>query len=156
MINKLFAIAILFTVIILSCKKKNSDSSGGANKITLLTQSSWQFNNAGTDADKNRTIDQDLSSFISACLKDNTIIFSSGGSGTVNEGASKCDPNDPQTIPLTWSFANNETVINISGNAIAGKGGQYKIATLTDTQLSLWKDTAISGLQTTFLVNLKH
>lgn len=157
--NNLIPLAIFSSILFFSCKKKDSDSSGsGTNKISLLTQSSWQFNNAGIDADKNRTIEQDLSSLINPCLKDNTVVFaySGSGSGTVNEGASKCDPNDPQTIAFTWIFTNNETAININGNAIAGKGGEYKIATLTDTQLSLWKDTAISGFQTTFLVNLKN
>src|SRR5215212_4945393 len=153
--NKLFAIVILSAILFFSCKKKDSDSPG-TNKTTLITQGSWQFNSIGTDADKNRTIEQDLGSFVSACVKDNTVMFSSSGSGTANEGASKCDPADPQTIPFTWVFASNETAISISGNAIAGKGGQYKIATLTDTQLSLWKDTTISGFSTTVLVNLKH
>lgn len=155
--NNLFAIAILLSILFFACKKKDSDYGSGSNKTTLITQSSWQFNSIGTDADKNRTIEQDLGSFVNACLKDNTIMFSSNaGSGTVDEGGDKCNTGDPQTISFTWSFTNNETAINISGNAIAGKGGEYKIATLTDTQLSLWKDTTIAGFFTTVIVNLKH
>jgi hypothetical protein len=154
--NKLFAIAILCSILFVACKKKDSDPNGGSNKTSLLAQGSWKFDNIGTDADKNRSIEQDLGSFVSACVKDNTVVFSSSNSGTADEGATKCNTGDPQTIPFTWNFTNSETAINISGNAIAGKGGEYKIATLTSTQLSLWKDTTIAGFSTTVIVNLKH
>jgi hypothetical protein len=156
--NKLFAIAILSSVLFFACKKKDSDSPAGPSKTTLLTQSSWQFNNAGLDPDKNGTIDQDISTLVNGCLKDNTVSFSSSNnSGTMDEGASKCNTNDPQTLPFTWAFTNSETKINITGNVIAGKGGEYKINSLTSTSFSLSKDTLISGFgQTTIVVNLKH
>ena len=154
--NKLFTIAILSSILFFACKKKDSDSSG-SNKTTLLTQSSWKFDNAGLDPDKNGTIDFDLSSQFGPCLTDNTISFSTNGSGVVDESATKCNSSDPQTLAFTWNFASNETLININGSAIAGKGGQYKIVALSNTQLSLSKDTTapIVGA-TTFLVNLKH
>ena len=155
--NKLFILFVILTFI-LSCKKKNSDLNPTTQtKTSLLIQQTWKFNNAGLDPNKDGSIDQDISSFISPCLTDNTVSFSNNYSGTADEGASKCNANDPQTIPFTWGFLNNETVINITGNAIAGKGGQYKIITLSETQFSLSKDTTITGYgQTTFVVNLKH
>ena len=156
--NILFAIAILSSILFFACKKKDSDSPGGPNKTTLLTQSSWQFNNAGIDPNKDGTIDTDISGFISACLKDNTVSFSStNNSGTMDEGASKCNTSDPQSVPFTWAFTDNETKISITGNVIAGQGGSYKINSLTSTSFSLSKDTLISGFgQTTIVVNLKH
>jgi hypothetical protein len=156
--NKLFAIVILSSILFVACKKKDSDSPGGSNKTALLTQSSWKFNNAGIDPNKDGTIDTDISGFISACLKDNTVSFSStNNSGTMDEGASKCNTSDPQSVPFTWAFTDNETKINITGNVIAGKGGSYNINSLTSTSFSLSKDTLISGFgQTTIVVNLKH
>ena len=140
-----------------SCKKNDSSASGRASKTTLVSQQSWQFNNAGLDPNKDGAIDQDISSFVSACLKDNTVSFAAAGSGTADEGLTKCNTLDPQTIPFTWNFASNETMINITGNAIAGKGGQYKIIALNATQFSLSKDTTITGFgSTTIVVNLKH
>ena len=82
--------------------------------------------------------------------------FAANGSGTSDEGLTKCNSADPQSIPFTWSFASNETLININGNAVAGKGGQYKIVSLTSTNLGLSKDTVYLGTPTTFIVNLKH
>ena len=147
--NKLFLL-IIGSLAFFSCKK-NDSSSGGTSKTTLISQQSWQFNNAGLDPNKDGTIDQDISSFVSACLKDNTVAFAATGSGTADEGATKCNSADPQTIPFTWGFASNETMINITGNAIAGKGGQYKIIALNSTQFSLSKDTTITGFGATNL-----
>ena len=151
--NKLFL--AIFVIAFFACKKKDSDSSG-SNKTTLATQQSWKFNNAGADPDKNGTIDLDISSQIPACVTDNSISFSTNGSGVVDEGTNKCNTSDPQTLPFTWSFASNETMININGSAIAGKGGQFKIISLTSTQFTLSKDTVLLGTQTAFIVNLKH
>ena len=153
--NKLFLLTIA-SLAFFSCKKDDSSSSGGTSKTTFVSQQSWKFNNAGLDPDKNGTIDLDVSSQIPAYVTDNTISFSTNGSGTVDEGASKNNSADPQTIPFTWNFASNETLININGAAIAGKGGQFKILTLNGTQFSLSKDTVVLGTQTAFIVNLKH
>jgi hypothetical protein len=151
--NKLVLLSII-SLALFCCKKKDSEVK---TKTTLVSQQSWKFNDAGVDQDKNGTIDTDISGFVSACLKDNIVSFASNGSGTSDEGATKCNSSDPQTVPFTWSFASNETMINITGNAIAGKGGQYKIATLNSTQFSLSKDTTITGFgATTIIVNLKH
>ena len=154
--NKFFILVIL-SFVFFSCKKDDSSSPGTTSNTTILAQQPWKFNNAGLDPNKDGTIDTDVSSQVPACLKDNSVTFASTGSGTVDEGAAKCNPADPQTLPFTWSFASNETLININGNAIAGKGGQYKIVALTSTQLSLSKDTTVPVIgATTFVVNLKH
>ncbi len=155
--NKLTILAI-FSFAFFSCKKNDSDSGSNASKTTLLTQQSWKFNTAGIDPDKDGNINTDISGFISPCVKDNIVSFSSSnGAGSMDEGVDKCNSSDPQTTPFTWAFVNNETEINISGNVIAGKGGQYKIVALNATQFSLSKDTTITGFgATTILVNLKH
>ena len=156
--TKFFILAI-FTFVFVGCDKDDSSSPGTTtpSNTTILTQQSWTFNNAGLDPNKDGTIDTDVSSQVPACLKDNSVTFASNGNGTVDEGGTKCNTTDPQTVPFTWSFASNETMININGNAIAGKGGQYKVVALSSTQLSLSKDTTVAIIgATTFVVNLKH
>jgi hypothetical protein len=154
--NKLFILTII-AIVFFGCKKNDSSaSSGGTTKTTLITQQSWVFNNAGLDPDKDGSINTDVSGFVTPCLKDNTVNFESNGSGTSDEGPTKCNVGDLQSIPFSWDFANNETEININGNAVAGKGGRYKIISLTNTNLSLSKDTVYMSLSTTFIVNLKH
>lgn len=155
--TKLFILSF-FSFVFFSCDKDDSSSPGTTtSNTTILTQQSWTFNNAGLDPNKDGTIDQDISTQVPACLKDNSVSFASNGNGTVDEGATKCNAADPQTLPFTWNFASNETLININGNAIAGKGGQYKIVALSSTQLSLSKDTTVPIIgATTFVVNLRH
>jgi hypothetical protein len=154
--NKLFFLAV-FSLGFFSCKKNDSNPSGGTTKTTLVSQQSWKFDNAGLDPDKNGTIDLDISGQIPVYITDNTISFTSAGSGSVDEGTTKNNLTDPQTIPFTWSFASNETLININGAAIAGKGGQYKIVTLSSTKFTLSKDTTVPLIgATAFIVNLKH
>jgi hypothetical protein len=154
--NKLFIPSII-AIAFFGCKKNDSSSDGTPTKTDVLIQQSWSFNNAGLDPDKNGTIDMDLSSQVQSCIKDNTVSFLANGSGTVAEGASKCNSTDPDTLPFTWNFATNDTEIKINGSAIAGKGGTYKIVALTNSQLSLSKDTTVPIIGfTTFIVNLKH
>ena len=154
--NKFIFLSIA-TLAFFGCKKDDSDPAPTTSKTTLLAQQSWTFNNAGLDPNKDGTIDTDISSQISACLKDNILSFSANGNGSMDEGATKCNSTDAQIVPFTWNFASNETLININGNAIAGKGGQYKVVAITNTQMSLSKDTTLPLVgATTFLVNLKH
>lgn len=151
-----FLFAALLLISSLGCKKNDSAPPAVSTKTSTVSSSTWKFNNAGLDTDKNGTIEFDVSSQIPSCVLDNTVKFQTDGSGTADEGASKCNTGDLQTIPFTWAFASSETVINITGNAIAGKGGQYKILALDDTQFKLSKDTTYLGTQIAFIVNLKH
>ena len=131
-------------ILIASCDKDDDDDQpAGKTKTELITQTSWKFEKAGIDNDKNGTIDQDLSSQINACVKDNTLKFETNNTGVSDEGGTKCSTNSPQSLPFTWSFASNETAVNITGNAVLGFGGQYKIITLSETNMSLSKDTTL-------------
>lgn len=153
--NKLFLLGI-FSLAFFSCKKDDSSSQNNNTKTDFLVQQSWKFNNAGLDPDKNGTIDLDVSNQIPGCLTDNSVSFATGNIGVSDEGSTKCNATDPQTVPFGWSFTNNETMISITGNAIAGKSGEFKIITLNNTQFTLSKDTVVLGTQTAFIVNLKH
>lgn len=152
----LYLLPALFLV--LGCDDDDDDDMpSGSAKTQTLTQTSWKFDNAGLDANKDGTIDTDISSQINACVKDNTVKFEPNGTGTSDEGPTQCPTSPGQTVPFNWSFTSNETVLNISGNAVAGLGGQFKILTLTDTRLSLSKDTTVPFVGSVALIaNLKH
>jgi hypothetical protein len=79
----------------------------------------------------------DVSSLINACIKDNIITFSSNGSGTTDEGPTKCNAGDPQTQNFTWNFTTNETVLNVNAAIFAGQSGNFTILALTETSLAL-------------------
>jgi len=124
--------------LILSCKK---DSSSSTTKTEQITSADWKYDNGGIgDANGNILVDFNTTGSIPACSLDNTIHFNSNGSGMVSENANVCS-GAPATTAFTWSFSNNETVLNLSGGIVAGIGGSFKIKTLSSTQLSLIKDT---------------
>jgi hypothetical protein len=152
---KCFILTMAVCFAFISCDKDSSDNNSPT-KTELITKAAWKFEDAGADADKNGTIDISLTSQLPTCLTDNTLTLSGGGSGTVDEGASKCDPSLPQSTAVTWSFASNETFLNLGGSGLLGITGQFKIVTLTDVNLALSKDTTLQGFQSSFVIKLKH
>lgn len=130
-------LSLLSTLLILgSCQKDDSTNTTTKTKTELITLKAWKYNDAKIDADNNGTGDQAIpAGVIEPCQTDNAITFTTNGSGTVDEGPTKCDATDPQSIPFTWSFTNNETTLNFSSPLFAGFGGDFKIISLTETEL---------------------
>src|SRR5574343_664654 len=124
--KQLFSILLpaLVLISLASCKKDSKKSN-----MELITQSAWKLQTVGIDGDKNGTVD--LEDAVDACTKDDLTTFATNGTGTVDEGASKCDPADPQTTSFTWSFANNETELNFDGD-------NFKILSLDGSYLKIY------------------
>lgn len=145
-------IGLCFSV--LACKKDSNSTSG--NKTQQISSADWKYDSGGI-GDANGNISFPFpSGTIPTCTLDNSVRFNTNGSGTVAENTNVCS-GAPATSTFTWSFSNNETVLNVSSGAIAGIGGSFKIKELSDTKFTLLKDTTITGLgSTTAIVNLKH
>lgn len=157
---KALSILLVALVTVLgSCQKEDSSGSTSKTKTELITSSAWKYNDAKIDTDNNGTGDVALpAGFIESCQTDNTITFTSAGAGTVDEGATKCDSGDPQSIPFTWNFTNNEGSINFSSAVFAGIGGDFKIISLTETQLVISQTVTIppSPIALTIVASFKH
>ncbi|HKB43322.1 MAG TPA: hypothetical protein VKC90_03000, partial [Chitinophagaceae bacterium] len=67
--------------------------------------------------------------------KDNIYTFVAAGTGTIDEGPSKCNVSDPQTNPFTWNFLSNETMLHISTVLFTGGSNDFTLVSLTATQL---------------------
>jgi hypothetical protein len=146
----LFIIAIC--IFVLSCKKDSSSN----DKTTQLTSADWKYDTGGIgDANGNILFDFNTTGAIPACSLDNTIRFNSNGNGVVSENANVCT-GAPATTAFTWSLSSDQSILNVSGGAVAGLGGSFKIKTLSGTRLSLLKDTSYLGTSVTAIVNLKH
>ncbi|HVG40475.1 MAG TPA: hypothetical protein VM888_02595 [Chitinophagaceae bacterium] len=149
-------ICLSFCLFVVSCKK--NDTKSEPTKTEIITQASWKYDNAGIDADRNGSIDfPPPSGILLPCVIDNTLTLSSNGTGLVDEGSTKCATTDLQSVPITWSFADNETALKIGGGSLLGVSGQFKILELSTTKLSLSKDTTVPILGTVALIAiLKH
>lgn len=160
---KALSFVVLASVLVLgSCQKDDSTNNTPKTKTELLTSASWKYNDAKIDTDNNGTGDIALpAGFIEPCQTDNVITFSTGaggGTGTVDEGPTKCDNTDPQSIPFTWSFTSNETMINFSSAVFAGIGGDFKIISLTATELIISQQVTIppSPIAISIVATFKH
>lgn len=149
--------ALIIALIGSSCSDKETDPPPPSN-TQHITASPWKYESGGVDQDRNGTVDITFEStgLVQACVLDNSGTFNANGTGVNDEGATKCNGNLPQTTPFTWSFANNETSLNVGGSGVFGIGGQFKITTLTSTKMTLSKDTTIMATTVGLIVNLKH
>ena len=59
---------------------------------------------------------QSLWSSVEACSQDDKYTFAADGSGTFDEGATKCYQDDPQTEVSNWKFIDSETKLIIDGD----------------------------------------
>ncbi len=136
-----------FVLILSSCKKDNTPAA--KTKTDLITQGSWKFSSATVGG-------SDVSAFLQSCQKDNIVTFAAAGTGTVDEGPTKCNSSDPQTSSFTWNFANNETVLHVSTTFFAGGSNDSNLVTLTETQLVVSQNVTISGSSQTAIVTFIH
>lgn len=139
-------------IVFSSCKKDNSTDSGSTTsaKTTTIISSSWMVESAVA-----RSGSTELPQTVTPCLTDNVFTFKSDGTGTMTEGANVC-AGYSATNNFNWSFANNETALNVTGISINGVAGPFKILELTNTRLSLGKDSTLMGISGTYVVNFKH
>ena len=148
---------LLGIAIFASCSKDDSTDSEPTKK-ELLTESAWKFNNAGIDANGDGTIDTALpAGTIEDCDKDNTYTFLPDGTGTMDEGATKCDPLNPQTLPFNYSVNSDVTVMNFPDTVINGISGDVNILLLNATNLKLQKSVEVGlPIPVSVIVELKH
>ena len=147
--------ALVFLLILwVACKKSSSSTNSPSARMNFVTQSSWKFDTAGIDLDRNGTIDIGDTTILS-CYKDNTYLFNKDSTGTADEGATKCNSTDPQTYPFTWSFGNsNQSTIQSSADPRLASG--INIYSVNDSKFVLYKDTTVLGIQIWYVMSLKH
>ncbi|HEX7844145.1 MAG TPA: lipocalin family protein [Chitinophagaceae bacterium] len=142
----LYSLLVVFATVTLfsSCGKDGGDS---PSKNELIVRSSWKFDKAMYGV-------LDVSSAVDDCLKDNIITFVTGGTGTMDEGLTKCNTGDPQTVNFTWSI--NDNTLSVTGNIIAGQSGNFTIITLNSSQLVLEGTVSTPAGNVTGQVYFKH
>ena len=110
--KKLTLFAAILALGVQSCKEKEKETSKPSlsTRQQALIGKDWKIKTY-YDNGQNKT------NTIPACVMDNVIYhFTDASTGYGDEGATKCDPKDPQKINLTWKLINNENtmVVNTS------------------------------------------
>jgi hypothetical protein len=124
-IRLLFVLVAANFFIFSSCHKTDTPPAPKT-KTQLLTQATWKFKSATAGG-------SDASGYLLACQKDNIYTFLAAGTGTVDEGLTKCNVADPQTTSLTWNFATNETILHVSAPLFSNTGNDFTLVSLTET-----------------------
>lgn len=105
-----FAVVVLLSVS--SCKKSNNSKS----RTELLTQKAWIISNSEIGSGENWATEEEFASW-ETCQKDDAIIFKTDKTIEVNQGASKCEEDEPQTLNEgSWDFADDETKLTLFGD----------------------------------------
>lgn len=141
--------AFVFFLSFLVAGSCNKEDPPPPTKTELLTKASWKFSVATVGG-------SDVSAALQACQRDNIITFASNGSGTNDEGLSKCNPGDPQSNAFTWNFLTNETQLFISSTLFTGGSNTFTIVTLSETELVLSQTITVLGTPQTVTVKFVH
>ncbi|MGH2553590.1 MAG: lipocalin family protein, partial [Chitinophagaceae bacterium] len=124
----IFLVIIAANFFIYSSCNKSDNPPAPKTKTQLLTQSPWKFKSATANG-------SDASGYLQACQRGNIYTFAAAGTGTADEGPTKCNAGDPQSTSLTWNFANNETVLHISTSLFTNTSNDFTLISLTETEL---------------------
>jgi len=141
--KKLVGAFMVLTLAIAACKKSD-DNKGGSE---ALSAGKWQITSAIVTMPLGAG-NINLMDSMSACQKDNFYMFNSDASITMDEGATKCNSSDPQTITDgNWSLQNGNKQLSISGSTITQGYGNltFDVKSITSSTLQLHKDTTILG-----------
>jgi len=149
-LNLVASVVLSMSLLFAACSKSDSNNNTSKTKTQLISQASWKFSSATVNG-------TDISSLINSCQKDNILTFSAtGGTGTLDEGATKCSAGDPQTNPFTWSFTNNESTLHVSQVFFTGGSSDFTIVSLTDAQLVVSQVVNVSGTMQTAVITFIH
>jgi Lipocalin-like domain len=145
----LSGIVAFFLLINSSCSKDNDPAPAAKTKTELIVKTTWKFSDAKVGG-------ASVSAFLQTCQKDNILTFIAAGTGTADEGTTKCDVTDPQTNAFAWSFQTNETVLFISTPLFSGGTSTFTIVSLTDTELVVSQNITVSGTNQNAVITFVH
>ncbi len=126
--------------------------SSSSRDLELLTGTPWKYERAGFDSDDDGIFDA-LDPRIAGGEKDNTIIFRTDGTGSLVEGKLKGNSSERRSevrsLPFMWSFQNNDSTIYFQDQ-------YYKVQALTNNRLEIYADQKLGGINTRYIIVLKH
>jgi hypothetical protein len=147
-------LTVFSVILILSSCKKDSNSPKGASAV--LTSGKWQITastSVFTVAGNSQTVD--IFSALPSCTTDNYYIFNSDGTGTTDEGTTKCDDSDPQTTSNgNWQLLNNDT--QLKAGDITGAEITADIKQLDNSTMVLEYTTVANGITSATTTTYKH
>ena len=154
-ITLLFIIASLISVS--ACKKdEDNNSTPQKTKSELLSAKPWKITALTVSPAINAggTMITDIYAQMQACDKDDIYSFKSDKTYMQEEGATKCDPNDPQVSEAgTWTFSSDEKQIVQTSN---GSTESSALVELTETKLVISTTEVDGGITYTYTATFSN
>lgn len=147
--RKLIILTCFLALILPSCKKDKKSKT----RTELLTSGSWHVTayivDPAIDWDGDGTKESDIYAIMEPCVKDNRTTFTTDGKGQLDEGATRCNSDDPQVTSIVWSFDEREELLKVQGT-------DYLIESLTESELVVKEIQVISAVTVTHTVTFSH
>lgn len=149
---KKLLILVLFGSLFVSACKKDEPT-----RTELLTGKNWRISAATVNPALDLgtgTPTSDFFALIPTCAKDNILNFSANGTVISDEGATKCDSNDPQTSSGTWVFKNTAqtAIVLTQGNDIT----EWIIDDINKTSFKYSFVEIVSGVSHIYTITMTH
>lgn len=138
---------VVFTLF--SCKKENNSTD--ENSIAIITDAMWKLSSSiAVSTYTGGSFETDLLDGLPVCKTDNLFQFNPNNTFTIDEGATKCSPSDPQVRANTgtWSVSNNIMTITDSSNPAFGTL-TAEIISISSSSFTLRYVTTGSGITST-------
>ena len=114
---QIYTLVALLLFAFVGCKKDSASPSSNSSKTSIITSKSWRVTNLKVSLGSVVLLDQLQG--MPTCELDNVIKFATAGTYSVEEGATKCDPSDPNIVDNgTWKLESNETKFNLDGELL--------------------------------------
>jgi hypothetical protein len=113
---------------ITSCIVNDDDDDNDRTK--LLTEKNWKLTASTVDPAISINGSAPITNLFAQyqdCYKDNLTKFNKTGIIALDEGSTKCDASDPQTVSGTWAFNTDKTIISLT---LDGETLSYQILEL--------------------------
>ncbi len=134
--KKLVIVALIGAIAMVSfqsCQKDDSNSGGTLEGSWIQVGSTFDGVNTWNDPDE-----------WDDCEKDDITTFNTNGTYSIDEGATKCDPDDPQISDSgSWSLSSDKKTLTMDGFSL-------EVITLTSTDLKVSLDLFGSEGTSTF------
>ncbi|MEZ4950947.1 MAG: hypothetical protein R2879_20585 [Saprospiraceae bacterium] len=145
--KNLFAIALLVLATAFATTSCNKDEDPKTNAELIL--GSWKVTAASVSPEI-PIVGTDVYSYLyEECDKDDISIFEDNGVLKIDEGASKCNANDPQTVTGTYLFNPTQTVITIND----GSGPEsFNVVELGESVMRISYSENVAGTDYTYTV----
>lgn len=120
-----------------ACDSSNTTAPTQTDRSAMLVAAKWKMTaqtvTPGVDMDGSGTLITDAFAYMGACEADDVTSYTADGKWSTDNGASKCDPADPQIDLGTWSMNAAKDSITIT-TPRDGSVEKYKIDSFSATE----------------------